>query len=70
LERNFIMNKTTIATIAFTLAAAFAGQAMAQDTATATQAAEKQAAAAKAAKEAKSTTAADPYAELDKVKTW
>lgn len=67
------MNKTTIATIAFTLAAAFAGQAMAQDTATATQAAEKQAAAAKAAKaakDAKSTTAADPYAELDKVKTW
>lgn len=62
------MNKTTIATIAFTLAAAFAGQAIAQDTAT--QAAEKQAAAAKAAKDAKSTTAADPYAELDKVKTW
>ena len=26
--------------------------------------------AAKAAKDAKSTTAADPYAELDKVKTW
>jgi hypothetical protein len=68
--KEFIMTKTSIATIALTLAAAFAGQAMAQDTAVAAKAAEKPANAAKASTDAKTTTSADPYAELDKVKKW
>lgn len=69
LKRNFIMNKTTFAAITLVLGSLFAGQAFAADTATDAKAADKQAAAAKAA-DSKSTSAADAYAELDKIKKW
>jgi hypothetical protein len=69
LERNFIMNKTTIATIAFTLATAFAGHAMAQETAAVTKTSEKPAATAKAT-ESKSSNTADAFEALDKIKKW
>jgi hypothetical protein len=66
LERNFIMNKTTFAAITLVLGSLLAGQAFAADAATDSKTAEKPATAAKAA-DAKTTSATDAFAGLEKI---
>ncbi|MDH4450445.1 MAG: hypothetical protein QE265_07635 [Rhodoferax sp.] len=63
------MNKTTFAAIALTLGALWSGHALAADTAPDAKATDKAAVTAQAAG-SNATRAADPYAELDKIKKW
>ncbi len=69
------MNKTSIAAIAFALTSAFAGHAMAADQATDAKTGQQVVAAApkaaaKPAVETQGKSAADAFAELDKIKKW
>ena len=70
------MNKTSIAAIAFAFTSAFAGHAMAADQATDAKTGQQVAAAAapkaaaKPAVETQGKSAADAFAELDKIKKW
>ncbi len=63
------MNKTTVATITLVLGSLLAGHAFAADASTETKATETQP-AAKALADSKAKSAADAYAELDKIKKW